>query len=241
MFPLEAAMNLTYISSMEPLIPAIVGAILSASGLVVLTRAYRPTKQPQVPNPPPQIHSSASALIAAEEPVALIRGEDEHESENYRKGRDFEQYVLQRFVRKKNYFRIINQRHDRLGPSGKPLPDNSNPDLEIEAVWEANRQTFAVECKFRSNWLSNRTLDWCKDHNLSNYKKFSSDRRMPVFVVLGVGGVPSAPLEVLVFKVLSSTTTVVKQGELHNMPRPKYPGFFYNFKLQQLQYLEASA
>ena len=238
-------MNTVYIWYMHPITLLVVGIILTFAGLAVLLRAYSspPTAQsaPPVAQEQRVTKQISSTFEAVEAPLPMRGIEDEHEPENYRKGREFEQYVLQRFLRKSQYFRVINQRHDRLGPAGKPLPDNSNPDLEIEAGWMDKRQTFAVECKFRSHWLSNRTIEWCNGRNLDNYRKFSADRRIPVFAVIGVGGVPSAPLEMFVFQITSTTTTIVKQVDLHNSPKPQYPGFFFNFATKQLQYREASA
>ena len=227
---------------MHPIAPLVVGIILAIAGLTVLIRAYSSPQSPR-PGAPGPIETTPikSSLEATEDPLPMRGIEDEHEPENYRKGREFEQYVLQRFRRREKQFRVINQRHDQLGPSGRPLPDNSNPDLEIEAAWEDKRQIFAVECKFRSNWFTNRTIEWCNERNLDNYRKFSSERRIPVFVVIGVGGMPSSPLEMFVFQITKSTTTIVKQFDLHNIPKPQYPGFFFNFYTKQLQYREASA
>ena len=145
----------------------------------------------------------------------------------YQMGRDFEQYVMQKLLVKKEQFKILNQRHDQLGPDGKPLPDNSNPDLEIEASWYEKKAVVAVECKFRSKWDDDRSVEWCREHNLKNYREFSKSRNIPVFVVLGIGGTPSSPLEMFCFRLTEHSTTRVLQRDMHNLRKPAQPGFFY--------------
>lgn len=150
-------------------------------------------------------------------------------------GREFENYVIQRFKEKKKWFKVLDQRHDQLDPDGCPYPSNGNPDLEVEAIWWVNRkEKFAVECKFRSNWY-NDSIEWCQAHNLENYRNFAADRNMPVFVVLGVGGEPSAPKEMFCFKITAGTSTKVTRQEVCSLKQPRWPGFYYNFHSHQLQ------
>lgn len=150
-------------------------------------------------------------------------------------GREFENYVIQRFKEKKKWFKVLDQRHDQLDPDGCPYPSNSNPDLEVEAIWWVNRkEKFAVECKFRSNWY-NDSIEWCQAHNLENYRKFADERKMPVFVVLGVGGEPSAPKEMFCFKLTADTSTKLTRQEVCSLKQPRWPGFYYNFHSHELQ------
>jgi hypothetical protein len=59
-------------------------------------------------------------------------------------------------------------------------------------------ERFAVECKYRTNpSVSQKSgkpvISWAKPYQIENYKKFSQKRRMPVFVVIGLGGRPDSP------------------------------------------------
>lgn len=202
------------------------GIIFLIIGTVLLIKGKKEDTPPLPPPPPPP-------------PLEILPGPKP--LTNYECGREFENYVMQRFMAKKDRFKILNQRHDQLGPDGKPLPDNSNPDLEVEAFWEQERAVIAVECKFRARWDTDNTIEWCQEHNLENYRKFSKSRNIPVFVVLGVGGNCSSPLEMFCFKITPSTSTKVKKRDMYSLNQAKFPGFFYYFKRQELQYKGAAA
>ena len=65
-----------------------------------------------------------------------------------------------------------------------------NPDMVFRYKSSKHCIDFAVECKWR-NGTTNGLVEWARDYQLDNYKNFASQRGMPVFIILGLGGSPS--------------------------------------------------
>ena len=114
------------------------------------------------------------------------------------KGDMFEHYVIHKFSAK--YFLLIDMRSDK-GSNGIYPESNQYPDL----VWKYKPKSFkfAVECKWRSGWhqRSDNTY-WIDcmggDHKLDVYNRFSQQKNMPVWIVLGVAGRPNNPAELYI-------------------------------------------
>jgi hypothetical protein len=49
-----------------------------------------------------------------------------------------------------------------------------------------------VECKFKSG-LFKGGLQWCKYNQLERYRAYSEETRLPLFIVIGLGGVADNP------------------------------------------------
>lgn len=75
-----------------------------------------------------------------------------------------------------------------------------HPDLKIQFKLSNEVKVFAVECKYRSGYYKNG-IEWCKAHQLNEYKKFAMETRMPVFVALGVGGTADNPADLYILPV----------------------------------------
>lgn len=112
-------------------------------------------------------------------------------SEEVLKGREFEDYVLELFnVRDSDVFVLKEWQGDKT--IGGVCPENNrNPDFVFECASDTRRRRrFAVECKWRSRLGIYVKSDLLTDEKLDIYTRFSRYRRMPVFLILGVGGVP---------------------------------------------------
>ena len=132
--------------------------------------------------------------------------------EDVLKGREFEDYVLELFnLRADNGFVLKEWRGDKA--LGDICPEsNRHPDF----VFEYQGKRLAVECKWRERLLHNIEQDLFSADKLSVYQQFSEERKIPVFIVLGVGGEPSNP-ELLyniplqeIKSVLSGTKAIVE-------------------------------
>ena len=77
----------------------------------------------------------------------------------------------------------------------KRWPSNPNsyyPDLQLSRVTEGKETHIAIECKFRTG-LENGFVSFAYDDQLKRYKQFEEQSKIPVIVVLGLGGTPEAP------------------------------------------------
>lgn len=115
---------------------------------------------------------------------------------NKLKGDNFEKFVVSRFD--SAYFTIQEWRSDKY-VDGKYAISNHFPDLEI--IFNLNTKNihdrFAIECKYRSNYYKN-AIHWAENYQLENYKKYAKAVKLPVFIVIGVGGKPQNPRDVFI-------------------------------------------
>lgn len=113
------------------------------------------------------------------------------------KGDRFEDYIIHKFD--PSYFLLIDMRSDK-GSNGIYPKSNQYPDL----VWryKPNSFEFAVECKWRTKWgigSDEQKIDIIGgDHKLAVYNRFSQQRNIPVWIALGVSGLPDNPAELYI-------------------------------------------
>ncbi len=109
--------------------------------------------------------------------------------EEYMKGREFEDFVLSLFDLHDGDDLVLQewQGDKKLGLLSPE--NNSNPDF----VFRYGRRRFAVECKWRERLSKDMSETLFQKRKLDDYMTFSSRRRIPVTIVLGVGGDPGNP------------------------------------------------
>lgn len=125
------------------------------------------------------------------------------------KGREFEDYVLEMFdVREDGDFILKEWQGDKT--LGDVCPENNHhPDL---VFCYQRSHCFAVECKWRERLTVNIEKDLFSSDNLTIYQQFADERRMPVFVVLGVGGEPCQP-ELLYIIPLKDIPAIINRNK----------------------------
>lgn len=105
------------------------------------------------------------------------------------KGREFEDYVLSLF-NIKGEGKLVLQEWQGDKSYGMIQPENnSNPDF----VFRYGTKQFAIECKWREKLPSDLSKDVFASRRIENYRRFSETRKLPVTIVLGVGGEPCYP------------------------------------------------
>ncbi|HXB40666.1 MAG TPA: hypothetical protein VNZ49_08995 [Bacteroidia bacterium] len=144
------------------------------------------------------------------------------------KGVDFEKFIVTKFDRK--YFKIHEWRGDKY-VQGVYALSNKNPDLEIEYSHNGKSRKFAVECKYREGIYDEVII--CKEHKIYDYKNFSKQKRMPVFIVLGLGGAPSSPMECYVIPIEDVNNEMMNYKRLQNYRKYSVNSNFF-FDLQML-------
>ena len=105
------------------------------------------------------------------------------------KGREFEDYVVDLFDLPNNRKLTLKEwRGDKSLPGIYP-ESNSAPDF----VFEYDGRPFAVECKWRSHLPKDIKKELLPAERVAFFLQFSIDRCMPVYLLLGIGGLPTDP------------------------------------------------
>ncbi|MBP5341218.1 MAG: hypothetical protein J6Y52_02510 [Bacteroidales bacterium] len=105
------------------------------------------------------------------------------------KGREFEDYVVDFFDLPNSKKLTLNEwRGDKSLPGIYP-ESNSAPDF----VFEYDGKPFAVECKWRSHLPKYIEKELLPAERVAFFLQFSTERRMPVCLLLGIGGLPNDP------------------------------------------------
>ena len=128
------------------------------------------------------------------------------------KGREFEDYVLELLDLPHNDKLVLKEwRGDKSLPGVYP-ESNSAPDF----VFEYDGKPFVVECKWRSHLPKDIEKELLPTDRLTYFQQFSQDRHMPVYMLLGIGGLPNDP-DCLYFTCLDKEFSV---ESLHNCVIP---------------------
>lgn len=105
------------------------------------------------------------------------------------KGREFEDYVLERFnILENDTLTLKEWRGDKSKPGIYP-ENNSTPDF----VFDYNGHSFAIECKWRNHMPKDIGKELITPERQTIFQQFAVERQMPVFLILGIGGLPSDP------------------------------------------------
>ena len=105
------------------------------------------------------------------------------------KGREFEDHVLEQLgVANNDKLTLKEWRGDKSLPGIYP-EGNSNPDL----VLEYDGRPFAIECKWRSHLPNDISKELLPPTRVALFERYAKERQMPIFLLLGIGGLPSDP------------------------------------------------
>jgi len=99
-------------------------------------------------------------------------------------GKRFEDHVESLFS--KRWFTLVEKTHSAKVNQQRYVESSLNPDL-IFRYNGSGGSTFAIECKYRTPASFNKKgmLEIFKPGQLERYRKFSVQRNIPVFVVIG--------------------------------------------------------
>lgn len=105
------------------------------------------------------------------------------------KGREFEDYVVEFFDLPNNTSLTLKEwRGDKTLPGVYP-ESNSAPDL----VFNHDGHPFAIECKWRNHIPKDLKKMLLPPDRQALIQQYAAEHRMPVFLLLGIGGLPSDP------------------------------------------------
>ena len=124
------------------------------------------------------------------------------------KGREFEDYVVDFFDLPNNKkIKLKEWRGDKTLPGVYP-EGNSGPDL----VFEYDGHPFAIECKWRNHIPKDIEKELLSADRYTYFKQYAEEHAMPVYLLLGIGGLPSEPDSMHLVSLLEPITkaTLVK-------------------------------
>lgn len=104
------------------------------------------------------------------------------------KGDEFERYVVDLFDEK--YFTIVEWTTDNMRKHSRYVEADTRPDLLMR--YNPTGEEFYVECKYRSKLYENMFM-WSTHEQMNRYFRFAYEKKLPFFVIMGLGGAPSKP------------------------------------------------
>jgi hypothetical protein len=161
--------------------------------------------------------------------IDLLKGiKYEFSDEPFMVGLRFEDYVSDLFSKK--YFSIVEKTHSTETNQERYVESSMNPDLVFR--YNPSGEIFAVECKYRSNLNNEGLLNWSYPEQMKRYKEFSYQRRIPVFVVIGLGGIDNDPEKMFNIPLEEAKYPALYPSVFNKFSRlPDKPFFWKNGKL----------
>lgn len=239
---------------MAGIIIMILGAILFLIGLFIFSSYSRENKQPamnpKVDNvaveplpesvlsksdkdsnriiPPPKKQNIAPINIDNENKADPRSADAETEKleRDKKNGDDFEKFIVQKFDKK--YFKIKEWAGDKY-VNGLYAETTQNPDILFEFKLKDEIRLFSVECKWRKKLFKNG-VEFASDSQLARYRKFESERSIPVFVAIGISGEASHPDHLYMIPLKNIMSTFLTIEELKSFEKKDDRNFFYHMK-----------
>src|SRR4030067_1210880 len=137
-------------------------------------------------------------------------------------GLRFEDYVSDLFSTK--YFSLVEKTHSTETNQERYVERNMNPDFVFR--YEPAGELFAVECKYRSNLNNEGLLNWSYPEQMKRYQEFSHKRRMPVFIVIGLGGTDNNPKKMFNIPLEEAKYPTLYPGVFDTFNRPPNKPFY---------------
>ena len=147
---------------------------------------------------------------------------------NKKNGDDFEKFVVQKFDKK--YFRIKEWAGDKY-INGIYAETTLHPDLLIE--FGSNKDVFSVECKCRKK-LSEKGMFFINNEQLDRYKLFEKERKISVFIIIGIGGKGITPNELYIVPVKEIKDYYIPIDRLIKYKKNINQNFFFINKIKRL-------
>lgn len=168
-----------------------------------------------------------------EQKLKLSGIEAETELIDYSKknGDDFEKYVVQKFNKK--YFTIKEWAGDKY-INGRYSETTLHPDILFEFNLKEKSDSFAVECKWRKNFYK-EGIEFAKPDQLERYRKFEREKKIPVFVAIGVSGLSSNPEHLYIVPLKKITSTHLPIDFLNRYEKDRARNFYYVPEKEELR------
>ncbi|WP_157593029.1 hypothetical protein [Rufibacter tibetensis] len=153
------------------------------------------------------------------------------DDESKRKGDDFEKFIIQKFNRK--YFSIKEWEGDKY-VNGLYAETTLNPDMTLELNLKDEKKQFAVECKWKQNFYRNG-VEVASNAQLARYKKFETEKGIPVFMTVGIDGEAASPKSLYVIPLKEIKDNFIHVSQLKKFEKDVNEKFFFDLKSEVLQ------
>jgi hypothetical protein len=175
--------------------------------------------------------------------VALIRearsrielSEEDSETEVIdhikKSGDDFEKFVVKKFNPK--YFNVVEWAGDKY-IDGIYADTTLHPDLLMEITVKNKTELFYVECKWRKGFNGNK-VSFARKDQFERYKKFENEKKLPVFISLGIGGKASQPESMCILPLRFIYSNSITKEDLKKYERNMKNDFFFDIKENTLK------
>jgi hypothetical protein len=141
------------------------------------------------------------------------------------KGFLFEKFIVTKFDQ--TYFKLNEWRSDKYHQEIYAA-SNKLPDLEYDFKTSKYDCKVAIECKWRANF-NGKKIEIAREDQLQNYWQYSVNRKIPVFIILGVGGKPEAPEDLYIMRLDEIQGPILYRNQLMKFRRhPQKGSFFFN-------------
>ena len=148
------------------------------------------------------------------------------------KGLAFENFVVDHF--NKEFFTLKTWQGDKYH-NGRYAEANRHPDMVVTFALSDRSFTFAVECKWRSEFKDG-SLVWATEEQIGIYNKFAEEQKMDVFVAIGVGGESANPSALYIVPLKALKYPRAKEAYLNTFKREVTNAkFYYNTKEKALR------
>jgi len=115
---------------------------------------------------------------------------DKIKSEHWERGVNFEKYVKS-LLDPKDFSIILWTKDRSRKDDGTPCEADYYPDYTIRYI--PTNKKFSIECKYRSRLQENKMLSWTYPKRLEQYYEIAERDNLPLFIIIGVGGLPDSP------------------------------------------------
>jgi|GEM_PF-3068871 len=160
--------------------------ILLVAGAIILYYAViRPARKGTKGDVPRRVKASLKKKSVGQAPAIKRKVVDPNSPEGW--SARFQGYVEQHFAS-----RMVGTHCELKRWPADEL--NYYPDLEVVCTLPNEVRRFALECKYRPS-LQDGFVEFAYDEQLKRYKNFEDVEKLPLVIVLGVGGVPESPAE----------------------------------------------
>lgn len=149
---------------------------------------------------------------------------------NKKSGDDFEKFVVQKF--NPRYFKLKEWAGDKY-VDGIYAETTLQPDLLFELTLQGKTAGFAVECKWRSDFMQGG-IEFATKTQFRRYREFGRKRNMPVFIAIGVGGKPESPKYFYVVPLSEVNSNFIVQNSLSSYGKRLESNFFFDMETQTL-------
>lgn len=146
------------------------------------------------------------------------------------KGDNFEKYIVKKFD--KSLFHLKEWRGDKY-IEGLYAESNKNPDMEYEFRLNSFKSTFVIECKYRQNSY-NGHIELAKEKQITHYKQYEKDKKIPVYIALGLGGNPSNPSEIFLIPLKHLNNNKISCDTLSRFKKETHGQFYFDIKTNVL-------